>query len=106
MDRRLELDKKLRNIQIDILGYQHTYFEPDENVRLKYDAVVYERTGFHVRRADNKGYRIQDQYQVMIISQDPETLLPKALIENFEYCSPGKFSVRDNLWHFPFTVYY
>lgn len=106
MDRRLKFDEKLREIQINVLGYQHTYFEPDENVHLKYDAVVYERTGFNVRRANNKGYSVRDQYQVLVISKDPETELPRAIQEEFELCSPGSFNVVDNLWHYPFTIYY
>ena len=106
MDRRLMLDEKLRQVQLDILGYQHTYFEPPEDVSMKYDAVVYERTGFHVRRADNKGYVIRDEYQVMVISRDPETELPKRILEDFELCSPGKPFVKDNLWQFPFTLYF
>jgi hypothetical protein len=100
------LDDKLREIQNNILGYQHTYFEPPDSVRISYDAIVYERTGFNVKRANNKGYLIRDEYQVMVISKDPETELPRAILEEFEMCSPGKSFVRDNLWHFPFTIYF
>jgi len=106
MDRRLKLDAELREIQETVLGYQHTYFEPTEAVRLKYDAVVYERTTMNVRRADNRAYAIRDSYQVTVISRDPETLVPKAIQEHFERCAPGRFFVRDNLYHFPFTIFY
>lgn len=106
MDRRLKLDEKLRELQNEVWGYQHTYFEPPEDVTIKYNAVIYERTGFHVRRADDKGYLVRDAYQVMIISYDPEDILPRKLVETFSHCSPGKFFVRDNLWHFPFTIYF
>lgn len=106
MDRRQTLDNKLREIQNEIWNYQHTYFEPPENVKMKYNAVVYERTGFHTRRADNKAYLIRDSYQVTVISKDPEDELPKKILETFDFCSPGKFFVRDNLWHFPFTIYF
>ena len=106
MDRRQKLDEELRQLQTDILGYEHTYFEPPESVKMKYDAVVYEKLGMQVRRADNKAYTVHDEYQVMVISRDPETELPRAIAEHFERCSPGRTSVRDNLWHFPFTIYY
>lgn len=106
MDRRLQLDAELREIQIETNGYQNTYFEPTEDVRLKYDAVVYSRTGFNVRRADDKSYMVRDAYQVTVISRDPETCLPAGIQWRFKRCSPGKFFVRDNLYHFPFTIIY
>ena len=106
MDRRLTLDEKLRDLQYEYWDYQHTYFEPPENVSMKYNAIVYERTGFKTRKADNRGYLIRDEYQVTVISRDPEDELPKAMLDKFLFCSPGKFFVRDNLWHFPFTIYY
>lgn len=106
MDRRLKLDEELRLLQIEVLGYQHTYFEPPESVRLSYDAVVYNRTGFNVKRADDRGYIMYDEYQVMVISKDAETQLPRAIMEHFAYCSPGRSSVTDNLYHFPFTIYF
>ena len=106
MDRRLKLDQELRDLQEEILGYQHTYFEPPESVRMKYDAVVYQRTGYDTVKANDKNYIVRDQYQVMVISRDAETALPKAILEHFSYCSPGRPTVTDNLYHFPFTIYY
>lgn len=106
MDRRQKFDAELREIQEETNGYQHTYFEPTESVRLKYDAVVYQRTDMNVRRADNKSYAVRDGYQVTVISRDPESKLPAAVQWHFSRCTPGKFFVRDNLYHFPFTIFY
>ena len=106
MDRRLKLDQELRDLQQEILGYQHTYFEPPESVRMKYDAVVYSRTGYDTIKANDRNYIVRDQYQVMVISRDAETALPKAILDHFSYCSPGRPTVTDNLYHFPFTIYY
>lgn len=106
MDRRLKLDEELREIQETELGYQHTYFEPPESVRMKYDAVVYQKTDMNVKRANNRSYNIRDGYFVTVISHDPETTVPRAIQEHFERCSPGRSFVRDNLHHFPFTIFY
>jgi len=106
MDRRLKFDEELREVQLLINGYHHTYFEPPETVRMKYDAVIYQRQEFNVRRADNRSYLIRDGYLVTVISRDPETKLPQAIQDHFERCSPGRFFVRDNLYHFPFTIFY
>lgn len=106
MGRRLLLDAELRKVQEDTLGYQHTYFEPTEQVRMQYDAVVYNRTDMNVRRADDKSYMVRNAYQVMVISRDPETKVPEAIQWHFARCTPGKSFVRDNLYHFPFTIFY
>ncbi len=104
--RRLEFDDELRKIQEEVNGYHHTYFEPTESVRMKYDAVVYKRNDMNVRRADNKSYLIRDSYLLTVISRNPETFLPRAIQDHFERCAPGRFFVRDNLYHFPFTIFY
>lgn len=106
MDRRLKFDEELREIQTEVNGYEHTYFEPPESVRLKYDAVVYKKTDMNVRRADNKSYAVREGYSVMVISRDAESQLPAAIQWHFARCVPGKFFVRDNLYHYPFTIYY
>lgn len=105
-DRRLKFDAILRDLQISTLGYQHTYFEPTESTRMEYDAVVYSKTTYNVKRADNKGYIVRPAWFVIIISRDPETPLPRAFQEFFMYCSPGKFFSKDNLYHYPFTIVY
>ena len=106
MDRRLKLDDELRDIQEDILGYEHTYFDPPENIRMQYDAVVYTRTGFNVKPANNKSYLIRDEYKLEVISRDSETLVPHAIQSHFSLCSPGKSFKANNFFHFPFTIYY
>ena len=106
IERRAQFDAELRALQEECLGYQHTYFEPPESTRMQYDAVVYETESMIVRRANNKSYLIRPSYQVMVISRDAETVLPRAIQEHFERCNPGRPFVRDNLYHFPFTIVY
>lgn len=105
-DRRLQFDAELREIQMEVNGYQHTYFEPPESVRLEYDAIVYIKSLMNVRRANNRSYSIRDGYLVTIISRDCETILPRVIQEHFERCTPERSFVKDNLYHFPFTIYY
>lgn len=105
-DRRLLLDAELRTLQEEDHGYQHTYFEPPESIRMSYDAVVYEKLAMEVRRANNRSYNIRDGYFVTVISRDPETTMPRRFQEHFERCRPERPFVQDNLYHFPFTLYY
>lgn len=106
MDRRLMLDEELREILQGTLGTVNIYFQPTEEIRMKYDAIVYKQTGMAVRRANNYSYLIHDEYQVTVISRDPESELPRKIQERFMMCTPGKKFMSDNLYHFPFTIYY
>lgn len=105
-DRRLIFDAELRDLQIEALGYQNTYFEPPESVRMNYDAVVYQKSSPNVRRANNRSYSVRTSYLVTVISRDPETVLPRLIQEHFERCAPERPFVTDNLYHFPFTIFY
>ena len=104
--RRLKLDDELREIQMDVLGYEHTYFDPPEKVRMQYDAIVYTKITLDVKRANNKTYLKRDGYQITVISRDSESPMPGAIQDHFSLCSPGKPFKSNNLCHFPFTIFY
>lgn len=106
MDRRLMLDEELREILQETLGYVNIYFQPTEETRMKYDAIIYKQNSFAVRYANNRSYNIRDEYQVTVISRDPESEIPRKIQERFEMCAPGRKFVSDNLYHFPFTIFY
>lgn len=106
MQHRDQLDAELREIQQTALGYHHTYFEPTEKTRLQYDALVYKKLAPAVRRANDRAYAINDSWQITWISRDPETIVPRLILEHFAYCTPGAPFMSDNLYHFPFTIFY
>ena len=107
MDRRLKLDAELREILgLSVEETGHLYFQPTEEVRMKYDAIVYKVTSMRPQYANNRTYNLRDEYQVTVITRDPDSDLPRKLQEHFELCSPGRKFVSDNLYHFPFTLYY
>ena len=47
--RRLKLHERL----VEILGTDHVYFQPPENFKLEYPAIVYSRKQISNRFADN-----------------------------------------------------
>lgn len=55
--------------------------------------------------ADNNKYVINDAYQVIYITKDPDTTIRNALFTNFKYCSFNRYYSSDNLHHFVFTIY-
>ena len=106
MDRRLKLDAELREVLQETLGYVNIYFQPPESVKMKYDCIRYEEQTMNIRRADSVPYTVRCQFNVMVISRDPDCPVPRALVERFPYCSPGRKYTADNLYHYPFTIYY
>ena len=89
-----------------ILGSRNVYFQPPESVKMKYDAIRYELGGKDLKRANNKVYRSTNQYDGVIITTNPDTTIPDALLAHFEMCSFGRPYTADNLNHYPFTLYY
>ena len=108
MDRRLKLDAEFRQLLIDLLGYEteHLYFQPTEATQMKYDAIVYRRYTFGVQWSDDQSHFIRDRYEVTVITRDPDSDLPREIQKHFKFCRPGKQFMADNLYHFPFTIYY
>ena len=102
MASRLELHEEL----CTILGSRNVYFQPPESVKMKYDAIRYELGGKDIKRADNRLYRFTNQYDGVVITRNPDTTIPDAILAHFEMCGFGRPYIADNLNHYPFTLYY
>ena len=89
-----------------ILGTRNVYFQTPESVKMKYDAIRYELGGKNIARANNKNYRITNQYDGVVITRNPDTTIPDDILAHFEMCSFGRPYIADNLNHYPFTLYY
>ena len=109
MDRRLQIDKEFREILQEVCNQppenENVYFQPPESVKMKYDCIRYAENTMDVKRADDKAYLIRPEYTVTVITRDPDSILPKTIVEHFPYCRPGRKYVADNLYHYPFTIY-
>lgn len=73
---------------------------------MAYDAIRYELAGKNLKRANNKIYLTTNQYDGVVITLDPDTRIPDAILSHFEMCSFGRPYIADNLYHYPFTLYY
>ena len=102
MVNRLELHEEL----CTVLGSRNVYFQTPESVKMQYDAIRYELSGKDLKRANNKIYRNTNRYDGVVITRDPDTTIPDELLSHFEMCSFGSPYVKDNLNHYPFTLYY
>lgn len=76
MGQRQELQAKLEAL----LGNDHVYFQPPENVVMQYPAIVYNRDLVRSEHADNAPYRHTKRYMVTYIDRNPDSDIPDKLL--------------------------
>lgn len=102
MASRLNLHEEL----CELLGSRNVYFQSPSSVIMKYDAIRYSLSEPNLNRANDKVYQKVNKYEGVVITYDPDSAIPDAILEHFQMCSISKPYVVDNLNHFPFTLYY
>jgi hypothetical protein len=50
----------------------NVYFQPPDDVQMVYPAIVYERARANTAHADNRPYTVTKQYQLTLITHDPD----------------------------------
>lgn len=103
MDKRLELDALLRKVMKDVSGVENVYFQPPENLLLKYPAIVYSRSDIRNRPADDMVYSQFTFYDATVIDKNPDSLLVYA-VASLPRCKFGRHYKSDNLNHDTFTI--
>lgn len=104
MDKRLELDALLRKVMKDVSGVENVYFQPPENLLLKYPAIVYSRSDIRNRSADDMVYSQFTFYDLTVIDKNPDSLLVYA-VASLPRCKFGRHYKSDNLNHDTFTIF-
>jgi len=102
MASRLELHEEL----CTLLGSKYAYFQPPANVRMNYPAIRYKLSDIDKLSANNKAYRLVNGYEVTYIDKNPDSDMPKKLLEHFPMCSFDRWYAADDLNHWVFTIYY
>ena len=101
MASRLELHEKL----VNILGSRYVYFQPPELIKMKYPAIVYERSDIPNKFANNDVYLQAIRYKVTVIDSDPDSEIVERM-SKFKTARFEKHYVADGLNHDTFTIYY
>ncbi len=89
-----------------VLGSRNVYFQPPENLKIKYPAIIYSLGGINLRFADNKPYMKGKYYTVILIHTDPDNEVVDKMLTAFSYVDFERTYVRDNLYHYVFEIYY
>lgn len=94
---RLDLQARL-----DAIGEKHgfkVYYQPPDNVTLKYPCIVYGDSGFTDNRADNIHYVIRTRYQITFMTKDADSNIPKEILVAVKHGKLERKFTRDNLYH-------
>lgn len=102
VNKRWELQDKLE----ELLGNSNVYFQPDDNIKLEYPCIVYNRATPFTRRADGILYMKTDCYELTLINEDPDTELCDTMLNYFTYISQNKPYLADGMYHYPFVLHY
>lgn len=102
LDRRLELDARLRRI----LGSNNLYFEPPASFTMHYPCIRYTRERIDTNYANNKVYLGKQRYNIMLIYYDVDSDLIDQVLHNEEglVFSHERHYVADGLHHDVFTT--
>lgn len=86
------------------VDHDRVYFQPPENLKLGYPAIVFHLTKIKVDHADDVPYKGAREYMITLISRDPE---PDALEEilKIPYTTLDSTYISDGMNHFVFTNY-
>lgn len=95
----------LHNQLVGALGSNNVYFQPPQSVMLKYPCIVYSRTGYDIKFAEDENYITRKQYTLTLIYKDPDSDLPDKLLK-LRGINHTNHSVVDNLYHDYFRIYY
>lgn len=101
MGQRVDLQAILENT----IGSKNVYFQPPENLKLKYPCVVYAVDGAVIDYANNLPYIFTKRYQLTLIELDPDSGLADRL-GRLPMCSFDRPYRASNLYHSVFTIYF
>ena len=97
---RTDLHMELLNI------CNNVYFQPPNNLQIKYPCIVYNKRIVDTKYADDKVYSMTQRYEVITMSQDPDSAIAQQIINTIPYCTISSTFVVDNVYHTTLRLYY
>lgn len=99
MAQRLKLHQLLKTFT------ENVYFQPPENIQLKYPCIIYKRDSADTKFADDIPYNHTVRYMITVIDPNPDSDLP-GKIASIPKSLFNRFYTADNLNHDVFNVYF
>lgn len=87
-----------------VVKHDRVYFQPPENLKIEYPAVVFHLSKMEIDRASDVPYKGAKEYSVTLITKDPEPDVIDEILK-IPYSSLDTTYISDGMNHFVFTVY-
>ena len=95
----------LHDILKTIVGSSNVYFQPPEDLKMKYPCIVYSKNKIDTKYSGDKVYNYTVGYTVTVIDRDPDSLIPEKLLI-LPKCSFDRHYTADNLNHDVYNLFY
>lgn len=96
---------ELQTILEELLGNRHVYYQPPENIKMEYPAIVYSLNDITTSYADNNKYKNMKRYTITVIDKKPDNNVIEKILE-LEYSSYDRHYVSDYLNHDVIVLYF
>lgn len=83
----------------------NVYFQPPENLKIKYPCIIYSRTRIDGTFANNDVYKLDHAYQLVYVHSNPDDPLIDVLAQ-LPTCRFQREYVSDQLYHDVFIIYW
>jgi len=83
----------------------NVYFQPPNNIELKYPCIIYKRDFADTKFADDIPYNHRLRYQIMVIDPDPDSDIP-GKVASMPMSLFNRFYTADNLNHDVYNVFF
>lgn len=102
------MEKDLDNFGVflkNITGLTNIYFQPPQNILIKYPCIIYSIVGYESLFAGNKKYKTDIKYSVKFITRERKADIINKIL-NITKCSYDREYIFDGLYHCIFTILY
>lgn len=101
MKTRLELQELLQNL----LGTNHVYYQPPENLKIEYPAIRYSKEDVFSNKANNKKYCKYTIYDIVVLDKKPDNKVIDKILD-LPYTEFDRHYVSDGLHHDIIRIYF
>ena len=96
--------RDLLHLLQQVVQHNRVYFQPPENLKIGYPAVVFHLSKIEIDHASDEPYKGAREYSVTLITKDPEPDVIDKILK-IPYSSLDTTYISDGMNHFVFTVY-
>ena len=99
-EKRIELNSRLETI----LGSTNVYYQPPENLKLKFPCIIYEWDSQDNLYANDNKYRKLRRYNITVVDKNPDSDIPDK-VGALPLCSFGRRYISNNIYHTVYSIY-